>query len=49
VVFANEPDEIVIVTVLVYYGDRRIDDDYDAEVDVLYVLLLCSGIRTKIV
>jgi hypothetical protein len=27
VFFADELDEIVIVTVLVYYGDRRIDDE----------------------
>jgi hypothetical protein len=27
VIFADEPGEIVIVTVLVYYGDRRMDDE----------------------
>jgi len=27
VIFADEADEIVIVTVLVYYGDRRLDDE----------------------
>jgi hypothetical protein len=26
-IFADEPGEIVIVTVLVYYGDRRMDDE----------------------
>jgi len=26
-IFANEPGEIVIVTVLVYYGDRRMNDE----------------------
>jgi hypothetical protein len=26
-IFAEEPNEVVIVTVLVYYGDRRLDDE----------------------
>ena len=26
-IFAEEPDEIAVVTVLVYYGDRSLDDE----------------------